>query len=239
LTTTVPNGRTPAQTKRLARLAGALYVSLGVATLFGFYHAPLVLADASAIARAISVPDFRFRIGVMSDVLSTALSIPLVVVLYQLFNPVHRMLAALMALWFIMTMPISFLGALDCISARTLLSGVPELSGLTEAQGKALGMFFLHRHSQLVFMEEIFWGLWLLPFGLLVMRSGFIPRVIGILLLVAGAAYITHSVASVLGMQRSVTFERLIMMGRAGELPIMLWLLIVGADTRRLGSEPN
>ena len=228
------SGRSPAAAKRLARLAGALYVSLSVATLFGFYHAPLVLVDLDAIARTISVPDSRFRAGVMSDVLSTALSIPLGVLLYMLLGPVHKALAALMVLLFVIPMPISFLGAFDYVTARTLLSGAPEISTLTDAQRSALGMLFLRRHNQIVLAQGIFWGLWLLPFGLLVMRSGFLPRVLGILLLVAGLAYVAHSIASMLlGGQRYVLYERATMLGRAGELPIMLWLLIRGVGARR------
>ena len=83
---------------------------------------------------------------------------------------------------------------------------------------------------------EIFWGLWLLPLGLLVMRSGFLPRVLGILLIVAGVAYAAHSIVSLLlAGQRIVLYERITMLARAaGELPAILWLVIKGADVRRL-----
>jgi hypothetical protein len=83
---------------------------------------------------------------------------------------------------------------------------------------------------------EIFWGLWLVPFGLLVRKSRFLPRVLGILLVIAGAAYVAHSAISLLlGGARFVLYERVTMLARAaGEFPIMLWLLIKGADPRPL-----
>ena len=232
--TAAPFERSPEETKRLARWAGAVYVSLGVATVFGFFHAPLVRDDLKAIARALTGPDLRFRIGVVADVLSAALAVPLALLLYQLFKPVHRTQAALMALLLLIAAPISFVVALNYVAAQMLLTGTADMPAFTGAQRDALGMLFLRLHTHGVLAVEIFWGLWLLPFGLLVMRSRFLPRVLGILLIIAGAAYVAHSVTSlVLAGQRIVLYERMTMLARAaGEFPIMLWLLIKGADAR-------
>jgi hypothetical protein len=234
--TATPHERTPEATQRLARLTGAVYVSLGVATLFGYYHTPLVHGDLTASAHAIMRSDLRFRIGVVSDVLSTVLAVPLALLLYQLLKPVHETRAALMALLLLVAMPVSFVVALNYVAAQMLLTGAQVVSALTGAQREALGMLFLRLHSDGVLAEEIFWGLWLLPFGLLVMRSRFLPRVLGILLIIAGVAYVAHSVTSMLlAGQRIVLYERLTMAARAaGEFPIMFWLLIKGADPRRV-----
>jgi hypothetical protein len=222
--------RSPEETRRLARLAGAVYVSLGVATAFGFYHAPLVEGDLHAIARALTRSDLRFRIGVVTDMLSTALSVPLALLLYQLLKPVHRMQAVLMAVLLLVAAPISFVVALDYVAARWLLSGAPVVAALGDAERHALGMLFLRLHTHGVLAVEIFWGAWLLPFGLLVMRSRFLPRVLGVLLVVAGVAYVAHSLTSLLlDGQRLFLYERVTLLARAaGELPIMLWLLIRG-----------
>jgi uncharacterized protein DUF4386 len=233
-----PDERTPEATKLLAHVAGAVYVSLGVATAIGFYHAPLVRGDLSAIARMITGPDLRFRIGVVSDVLAAVLAVPLALLLYQLLKPVHKTQAALMALLLLLSVPISFVVALNYVAAQALLAGAPEVSALTGAQRDALGMLFLRLHTDGVLAVEIFFGLWLLPFGLLVVRSRFLPRVLGILLLIAGVAYVTHSVTSLLlAGHRVILYERVTMLARAaGEFPIMLWLLIKGADVRRVSS---
>jgi len=233
--TGTPHERTPEATKRLARLAGAVYVSLGVATAIGYYHAPLVQGDLSAIGRAITGTDLRFRIGVVSDVLSAVLAVPLALLLYQLLKPVHKTQAALMALLLLLAIPVSFVVALNYVAAQMLLSGAPEVSALSGAQRDALGMLFLRLHTHGVLAVEIFWGLWLLPFGLLVIRSHFLPRVLGILLIIAGVAYVAHSVTSLLlAGHRFILYERVTMLARAaGEFPIMLWLLIKGADAGR------
>jgi len=226
--------RSPEQTKRLARLAGAVYVSLGLATAIGFYHAPLVQGDLSAIAHSLTKSDLRFRVGVVTDVLSTALSVPLALLLYQLLKPVDKMRAVLMAVLLVVAMPISFVVALNYVAAQWLLSGAPVVAALASAQREALGMLFLRLHTHGVLAVEIFWGLWLVPFGLLVMKSRFLPRVLGILLVIAGVAYVAHSITSLLlDGRRIILYERLTMLARAaGEFPIMLWLLIKGADVR-------
>jgi len=231
-----PFERSPEETKRLARWAGAVYVSLGVATVFGFFHAPLVGKDLKVIALALTGPDLRFRIGVVTDMVSAVLAVPLALLLYQLFKPVHRTLAALMAMLLLIAAPISFVVALNYVAAQMLLTGNADMSAFTSEQRDALAMLFLRLHTHGVLAVEIFWGLWLLPFGLLVMRSRFLPRVLGILLIIAGAAYVAHSITSlVLAGQRFVLYERVTMLARAaGEFPIMLWLMIKGADVRRL-----
>jgi len=233
-----PDERTPEATKQLAHVAGAVYVSLGLATAIGYYHAPLVQGDLVAIARMITVSDLRFRIGVVSDVLAAVLAVPLALLLYQLLKPVHKTQAALMALLLLLSVPISFVVALNYVAAQALLAGAPEVSALTGAQRDALGMLFLRLHTDGVLAVEIFFGLWLLPFGLLVIRSRFLPRVLGILLIIAGVAYVAHSVTSLLlAGHRIILYERVTMLARAaGEFPIMFWLLIKGADVRRVTS---
>jgi hypothetical protein len=230
--------RSPEETKRLARIAGAVYLALGVTAAIGYYHAPLVEGDISAIASRITGSDLRFRIAVVSDVLSTTLAVPLALLLYQLLRPVNKNHAALMALLLIIAVPISFVVALNYVGAQTLLTGAPEIAALSVPQRDALGMLLLRLHTHGVLAVEIFWGLWLLPFGLLVIRSRYFPKILGILLIVAGIAYVTHSITSLLlGGQRIVIYERVTMLARAaGEFPIILWLLIKGADASRGGS---
>ena len=117
-----------------------------------------------------------------------------------------------------------------------LLSGATELSAFGGAQRDALAMLFLHLHTDGVLAVEIFWGLWLLPFGLLVIRSRFLPRVLGVLLIIAGVAYVAHSITSLLlAGHRIALYEQVTMLARAaGEFPMILWLLIKGADVRKV-----
>jgi hypothetical protein len=191
-------------------------------------------AATYALAQGMIRSEVRFRVGVVMDLLSTVLSVPLALVLYQLLKCVDKTKAFLMALLLILAMPISFVVALNYVAAQWLLSGASVVAAIGPGEREALGMLFLRLHEHGVLAVEIFWGFWLVPFGLLVKKSGFLPRVLGILLVIAGVAYVAHSLVSLLlGGARFVPYERVTMLARAaGEFPIMLWLLIKGADAR-------
>ncbi len=238
--TNEPMERSSEATRRLARVAGAVYLLLGLATVFGFYHAPLVTSDLGALARKLTASEAAFRIGVVTDLLSTVLAVPLALLLYQLLKAVDKTKAFLMALLLILAMPISFVVALNYVAAQWLLSGASVVAAIAPAERHALGMLFLRLHTHGVLAVEIFWGLWLVPFGLLVRKSRFLPRILGTLLIVAGAAYVAHSLVTLLmGGARYMLFERVTMLARAaGEFPIMLWLLIKGADVRPQPPQP-
>lgn len=224
--------RSPEATKRLARVAGAVYVVLGLTAAIGFYHAPLVGSDLPALAKDMVNSEVRFRVGVVADLLSTVLNVPLALVLYQMLKCVDKTKAFLMALLLILAMPISFVVALNYVAAQWLFSGASVVAGIGLGEREALGMLFLRLHEHGVLAVEIFWGLWLVPFGLLVKKSRFLPRVLGVLLVIAGVAYVAHSlVLLVLGGARFVPYERATMLARAaGEFPIFLWLLIKGVS---------
>lgn len=230
--------RSPDATKRLARAAGIVYVTMGAATAIGFYHAPLVQGNLDAIGRILLKSEVGFRVGVVADVISMALLAPLAVLLYELFMPVHRIQSALLALLLIVAMPISFVVMLNYVAAQWLLSGASVVAPMDAAQREVLGMLFLGLHTHGVLAVEVFWGLWLLPFGWLVIRSRYLPRVLGILLIVGGIAYVAHSITSLLlPGQRIVLYERFTMLARAAaEFPTMLWLVIRGADVRAASS---
>ena len=216
--------------KKTARLAGLAYLVLGIASVWGLLCIPLVRADAAALGRLIARPGFHFPLGLLSDLISQVSSVFLVLLLYRLLSPINTHRAALMAALLLVSVPFSMGITLTDVAARILMSGPEFLSAFTQAQLNGLAMVFTNLHIQGIFAVEIFWGLWLLPFGLLVLKSRFIPRGLGITLIIAGIAYIAHSLISLLfpGPQPAI-YRSLTMLARAaGELPMILWLLIKG-----------
>ncbi len=165
-------------TKQTARLAGLFYLLLGVTSLFGLVGAPLVRGDATAIADMIAASELRFRVGIVSDLIADVCAIFLVLLLYQLLKPVNKKQAALMVILLLVSVPMSFIIALNDAAAQILLSDAKLLSAFAKPQLDALAMVFLRLHSHGVFAIEIFWGLWLFPFGLLVFKSRFLPRIL-------------------------------------------------------------
>lgn len=225
--------------KRTARLAGLAYLVVGVGSGAGYLCAPLMQPDPAGLARFMAMSELRFRVAMASDLIAQVSGIALVVLLYQLFKQVHKPYAALMAILMLVSVPISFILVLNGVAARILLSGAASLTAFTKPQLDTLAMLFLRLHIHGVFAVEIYWGLWLLPFGILVFRSGFLPRVLGIFLVIAGFAYVAHSFVSLLlpGV-RSTVYEMATMAARGlGELPIMFWLLVKGIEIREGAAE--
>ncbi|MFY9825612.1 MAG: DUF4386 domain-containing protein [Thermoanaerobaculia bacterium] len=220
-------------TKKDARVAGLLYLLLMTAPLRLIYI-PSVLfvhGDAAATARNIAAHETLFRLGIVSDLFTGTASIFLLLALYRLFKGVDRNQAALMViLGTLMVTPIYFLNVLNDVAALLLVRGSDFLSAIARPQREALAMLFLQLHGHGVLANEIFWGLWLFPFGLLVIRSGFLPRFLGVWLIVGGVGYVAISFTGFLVPQYEDLVSKIAFPGMLGELAIMLWLLIKGAQ---------
>jgi hypothetical protein len=128
----------------------------------------------------------------------------------------------------LISVAIGFVNEVNNIAALILFRGAEFLSAFDRSQLDALGMLFLRLRGQGLVVNEIFWGLWLFPFGLLVMRSGFIPRILGVLLIINGFAYVVASLTSLLAPAYANLVERIALIPATGELWVMLWLLIKG-----------
>jgi Domain of unknown function (DUF4386) len=162
-------------TKQTARLAGLAYLLNGVGSALGTVCIPLVRPDVAAIAK-IAATELPFRIAFVSDLVAQASGIFLLLLLYELLKPVNRKHAAFMVVLFLPSVPISIAIALNDVAAHVLLRGDTFLSAFSRPQLDALAMVFLKMHVHGAFAAQIFWGLWLMPFGLLVFKSGFIKR---------------------------------------------------------------
>jgi hypothetical protein len=230
-------------TRRQARRAGLLYFLLGISAPIGLLYVPeklIVHGDATATADRIRASEQLLRLGIGSELAHQVLGVFLVLSLYRLFRPVNEGLARqLVVLGALVSVPIVFVNVLNEIAALTLAHGATFLSTFDRRQLDSLAYLFLRLHGQGISIASVFWGLWLFPFGLLVIRSGFIPRVLGYLLMAAGAGYLLDSLATLVlpGIARTVgTVDTLL---ELGELPIIFWLLIWGArESRATALEP-
>ena len=224
-------------TKKQARYAGLLYVLVVITAPIGLVYVPgqlIVPGDASATADHLRASASLLRIGIGSELLHQIIGIFLALALYRLFKAVNEKQAALMViLGALVSVPIVFLNVLNEIAALILVSGASFLSVFQRPQLDALAYLFLRLHGQGIQVAAVFWGLWLFPFGMLVIRSGFIPRVLGVLLMIAGVAYLASSFASLMAPRYAAVVGQYAMILEIGELPIVFWLLIWGARTPR------
>ena len=143
----------------------------------------------------------------------------------------------LMVAFVLVSAAVGFLNALNNIAAVILFRGGEFLDVVDKTQRDALAMLFIRLHNQGEFISEIFWGVWLFPFGLLVYRSGFLPRILGIWLIIACFAWVALSItAQFFPSNYSAAFGWL-QPAFFAEMAIMLYFLIRGANVKALPAE--
>src|SRR5574341_386512 len=168
---------------KAAKTAGILYFLTALIAPIGLMYVPgklIVTGDAAATAERIHASEWLLRLGIGTELIPQIIGIFYVLALYRLFKPVDKNQAIVMLiLGGLISIPIMFLSVLNEIAALTLVSNANYLSVFDRSQLDALTYFFMRLHGQGLVLASIFWGLWLFPFGTLVIRSGFIPKVLG------------------------------------------------------------
>jgi hypothetical protein len=224
------------QARKDARRAGVLYLLIAIIAPIGLLYVPgkvIVTGDAAATADRLRASEWVLRLGIASELSHQIIGIFLLLVLYRLFKPVDEYHARLLViLGLLLSVPIVFVNVLNEIAALILVGGAKFLSVFDRPQRDALAYLFLRLHSQGIQVAAIFWGLWLFPFGVLVIRSRFIPRTLGVLLIVAGCAYLAASFTSLVLPRYANAVIQWAGILEAGELPIIFWLLIWGAKAQ-------
>jgi hypothetical protein len=226
-------------TRNLGRFAGSLYVLTGIAGFFAIEYVPgklIVDGNAAATANNIATSETLFRLGIAGQLICQAGFIFVALALYHLLKGVNRRHASLMVTLVVLGIPIAFLNELNSIAALALVRGTDFLSIFEKPQRDALAMLFLNLHHYGFVVAEIFWGLWLLPLALLVYRSRFLPRFLGVWLILDGFAYVTLSLTSVLLPQYSDNVSTYSQPALFGEVAFMLWLVIKGAKPPALAA---
>jgi hypothetical protein len=218
--------------KKAARIAGAVYLSMVVTGPFSLIYVPsklIVRGDAAATAGNILTHETMFRLAILADLVGQVIFICLAIALYRLLSGVNKTWAGLMVAFVLVSAAVGFFNTLNDIAALTLFRGTDFLAVFDKPQRDALGMLFVRLHSEGIMIDEIFWGLWLFPFGLLVFRSGFLPRFIGVWLMINCFGYVALSITSLFFPAYYETAFSMAQPVLFGELAIMLWLLIKGA----------
>jgi hypothetical protein len=218
-------------TKATAHRVGALYfVFMIVAIIHEVVFPKLTVAgDAAATARNIMAGEPMYRLGLLLTFSTLVIFIFLVALLHKLFKDVDRFHVLTMVLLVCVGAAAALASLLAQFAPLVLLSGAGYLAAFTKPPLEALSLALVSAPRSGAVIATAFWGLWLFPFGLLVMKSGFFPRILGILLLVAGGAYVTFAVTAITLPEYRQVVARYMMPLYFGEVPIILWMLVKGA----------
>jgi Domain of unknown function (DUF4386) len=215
-----------------ARLAGFLYLLLVPLGFFGMYvgSSLVVPGDAATTANNILASESLFRLGIVSALLVQVVNIFVVLALYKLLSPVNKNMALLMVIFILLGVPIAMLNELNQFAVLFLLHGADSLRVFTADQLQALVPLFLDLHANGISIVGIFWGLWLFPMGYLVFKSGFLPRILGVLLMLGCFGYLVDSFAAFLFPAYHV---QIAIFTFWGEVLFPLWLLIKSVNVER------
>jgi len=226
--------------KNPGHLAGFLYLLLMAAPLRLIYIPSklFVTGDPAATANNIAAHSTLFRLGIAADLWCGVVLIFLTLAFYRLFRGTSRFLAVLVViLGGVLPAAIDFSNVVHDMAALTLIRGPEYLSVFDTQQRYALARFFLDLHHKQIIAAEVLWGLWLLPLGLLVYRSGLFPRiagkVVGVWLILNCFAYLAISYTALFHPQYEQRVFNMLFPLECGELALMLLLLIKGADVQK------
>jgi hypothetical protein len=220
------------------RVAGLWYLLLCVIGPLRLIYIPsklFVHGNAAATVNNIAAHQWLFRFGIVGDLLGGVILIFLVMAFYRLFKGVDQNLAVLVVIFGgVMPAVIYFVGVVSDAGALIVVRGADFLSAFDKPQRDALVMLFLRLRDQQNTAAEILWGVWLLPLAVLVYRSRFLPRFLGVWLILNGVAYVIISLVGELFPQYQNTVFAFSQPALLAELALMLWLVIKGAKPQPL-----
>ena len=224
-----------------ARRAGLLYLAAGLAAPFALLYVPraiLVSGNPTATADRIRAARWVVELGIAGELVNCSLIVLALLALYRLFRGVSQSLAVTMVVLFLVAVPLQLANLLTSIAALMVTSGTPTLAAFSKEQLDALAYTLVRLHAQGINLTQIYWGLWLVPYGLVVWRSRFIPAWLGMPLILAGVAYVASSLSSLFFPESARVLSPVLLALAGGEIPILVWLIGWGArrGTARQGS---
>jgi hypothetical protein len=223
--------------KNTARLAGLLYLIVVITGIFSLAYVPAKLIlwnDAVKTFQQISASESLFRMSLVSSAICYIAFLLLPFVLYKLLNSINETVAKLMIVLSVVSVPISMLNLQNKYAVLTLLEGKNFLSFFNEQQIQTQIMLLLDNYNNGILILQIFWGLWLFPFGWLVYKSGFLPRILGVLLMLGCCGYLISFVGNTMMQDYGKTFIAgyVTIPASLGEIGSCLWLLIRGINEK-------
>lgn len=227
----------PQRAQILARVGGVLYLiiiaigTLGESVVRGSI---VVSGDAAATAANLRSMEGLWRLGVAGEVVLLACAVGVMVILYLLLRPVSRGLAQAAVLFNLVSIAIEGVAAVSLAATLQPLSSAAYLTAFTPEQLHALSMLSIRAHGTGFGIALIFFGVVCVLWGIMIYRSGYMPRAIGVLMQIAGICYLVNSFSLLLSPWLSnLVFPMILIPPLVAELSLALWLLLKGVKAER------
>ena len=221
--------------KKTARIAGGLYFIYIVATIFADASRTklIVFGDAIATANNILASEQLFRVSFVSDILAGVLFLLAAWALYVLLKPVNENIALLFVLLNLSGVAVQCVNMLNLFGAVLLLNGSDYLNVFPSDQLQALAMFFLNLYKNGFMIAQFFYAAWLFPLGYLVFKSGYLPKILGIILMIECFVWLMYPFQFFLFPTYEVISYLSFAVGFIGEFSLTFWLLIKGVKEQK------
>ena len=224
---------------KTARLAGFFYLIVIVTGLFSLMYVPSKLInweDPALTFQNISSSEQLFRLSIASTIICYIAFTVLPLTLYQLLKNVNGNYAKLMVILALISIPISFLNLQSKLSVLTIVEETDYLKAFDRKQLQAQVMFLLSNYNKGLLIAQVFWGLWLFPFGYLVWKSGFLPKILGIFLMLGCFGYLLNVFGrtTIFHFSEYAVSDYITMPATIGEIGICLWMLLVGVRSKNV-----
>ena len=224
--------------KNTARLAGFLILLIAVLAPFSILYLPstlIVPGDAAATASNVMASEGLFRLGIVVDSVVVLLEIVVIAILYVLLRPVNRTLALVAAFARLAMTVVMAVNVFNSLGVLLLLGDAEYLTAFETDQLHALVLLFLNLHESGIYIWQVFFGLHWVAVGYLVFKSGYFPRILGILLIVTCLGYLMDSFGILYPSSGALSAVSSVVLavGVIGELSFTLWLLIKGVNVEQ------
>ena len=221
----------------LARLSGLFYLIIIITGVFSLLYVPSALIvgnDGAATTANILASEFLFRAGIVSQLVMDVFFILLPLALYQLLKSVDKNYALLMVIFAVVSVPIDFVNVINKTNILSLLHRAEYLQVFSTVQLHEQVMVLLDAFNRGIDIVQVFWGLWLFPFGYLVFKSEFLPKLLGVLLMLGCVGNLIEFLAKILfSIHELPAFVSI--PGALGEFGICFWLLVMGVRPKQNG----
>jgi hypothetical protein len=223
--------------KKTARIAGLFYLIVVITGIFNLLYVPsklIVWSDAATSFNNIVGNETLFRLSIVAAIICYIAFLFLPLVLYKLLSPIHKTVAISMVALAVVSVPISLINLNNKMAVLTFIGKANYLNVFQLSELHTQVMLSLEHYNNGIEILTIFWGLWLLPFGYLVFKSDFLPKVLGIFLMIGCFGYLINFVGGFLfsGYADLHIASFVSIPGSIGEIGICLWLLIMGAKEK-------
>lgn len=219
--------------KVYARIVGILYLVIIIAGALGqiFIRGKLIVpGDAASTAGNLMASQSLWRVGIAGDILMHIFDVPVMLALYLLLKPVNKNLARSAILFNLIQTAVLVVNKLNLLTPLFLLGNAEYLKTLEPEQLQALAYIPLRLHDYGFGIGLIFFGCVCLINGYLIFKSGFLPKVIGVLMALAGISYLVNSATLILAPAYAEMVMPVLALALLGELSLSLWLLIKGVN---------